>query len=144
MTGSVQPDPCTADGCPHTFPHYHVEDADGDRVIRQPDRDEPMRFVLGRVGKGEWHVLPRSVLDHPRDDGELVEVVESREPFPSDEDEIARLTRAARILNDNYLCGTQGAYWHELDPSEQEHWITAVQAVLDAVSSHRDDEARER
>jgi hypothetical protein len=40
------------------------------------------------------------------------------------------LRSAAQVLNDNYLAGSQGARWDELEESEQEHWITAVQAVL--------------
>jgi hypothetical protein len=65
----------------------------------QPDRDEPRRFIItgnrhGRQGRLD-SPLVEVVQGPPIQMGERIEVVESREPFPSDEDVEAEELNAA-------------------------------------------------
>jgi hypothetical protein len=68
---------------------------------------------------------------HDAFEGVLAEVgVGSGHDEQTEDLDVDLLRSAAQVLNDNYLAGSQGARWDELEESEQEHWITAVQAVL--------------
>jgi hypothetical protein len=115
----------------------------------QPDRDEPRRIIItgnrhGRQGRLD-SPLVEVVQGPPIQMGERIEVVESREPFPSDEAEIARI--ASTLSGDLYLFHRdvpdgQDPY-QPINPRELvAHVLNEARAVLDAVSSHRDDEAQ--
>jgi hypothetical protein len=106
-------------------------------VASQPDRDEPRRFIItgnrhGRQGRLD-SPLVEVVQGPPIQMGERIEVVESRGPSPSDED----VEAGARAL---FALEQDPAPWDALSETEKEALRKGARAVLDAVSSHRDED----
>lgn len=109
-----------ADGLSPGF-SWVVSSVDGGRVginLVNPDGDVTPSFMSWPVDR--WSALVgKQLLTLKRDPAELREAIDM----------------AARRLNDDFLAGSQGARWDQLEESERAYWRQAASAVIDTFES---------